>query len=829
MTDEEKQALLQKLQDNQNPYSDLMNGTFRDTGRVASSPGEYLDSVIGAPARTAIEQGQKGNFNWDGLKKVMGSIGSDPKNAPTGVDLASNMGIQNPYLGAAVATGLDVGAQVPIGEIASAGKALPGITGAIEDVSKLSKEGNFSSLKKMVGVEDKVPYKVSSRDGEINLKSPVGKASGMFLDPDSLDERLGMSSEEHGLDYQNPYYLEGLEVDPKAQGQGYGSKILNKITDKAQKQGADGIVLNASPMGAYNEMRDQSKLPDLVKFYEKNGFTPIKDEGGNVLMHKPLSSTSSAQALIDSIKTPEEAAALSPEARQQYLNALDEIHGPQSQRAKDMGFGNKTWYHGTSAPIEQFQNEAKGASTRAASAKQGFFFAQDPSTASDYANLAADKGVNRDQLTWRSAAQNVENLTQDMRKKYNLGRDAYVGQNYENAIDNRSPEDLQHLGLSPEDANHLIAKHNEATELYDKYQDSLPDDKISDLQHDTNKLLLQKATRGPNEFMEQDYGNQIARAQANLEKFPEDADFLNKKIDALYEKYQKAKNGIGSPEEIQQLAQQIQNNRNLTDDLSKSRGQNVVPVRLKGNPLVKDYKGQGYRDESYSDLMQAAQEQGKDSVLFKNTFDPGDSSNRVKQNIASVFNPNQIRSTNAAFDPRFKDSANLLAGQLGPSNLNGTNLIAPSANALSPDLQKIAQIESSGGQNKNHETTKVGLNAGDTAGGSTGMMPIMAQEILKKNPELAKKYPELTTTNHDDITSAINNNPAMESELANAHWDRLNKVFSGDTARMAYAWRNGITAAKKASDVQVQEHPYVQKFLNGPPARFSRLKGILGN
>lgn len=151
---------------------------------------------------------------------------------------------------------------------------------------------------------------------------------------------------------------------------------------------------------------------------------------------------------------------------------------------------------------------------------------------------------------------------------------------------------------------------------------------------------------------------------------------------------------------------------------------------------------------------------------------------------------------------------------------------------LDPDLEKIAQIESSGGKNKNHEMTKVGLNAGDTAGGSTGMMPIMAQEILRKNPDLAKKYSDLTSASHDDITSAINSNPEMEADLANAHWDRLNKVFGGDTARMAYAWRNGITAAKKASDVQVQEHPYVQKFLNGQPeqvARFSRLKGILGN
>jgi hypothetical protein len=104
------------------------------------------------------------------------------------------------------------------------------------------------------------------------------------------------------------------------------------------------------------------------------------------------------------------------------------------------------------------------------------------------------------------------------------------------------------------------------------------------------------------------------------------------------------------------------------EDINKSGGQNVLPVRLRGdksNIHVKDYEGQGYRDSTYADEMSAAQADNKSGVLFKNTFDPADPHNRVEQDIAAVFEPNQVRSVNAAFDPRFKDSALLLAGQAG--------------------------------------------------------------------------------------------------------------------------------------------------------------------
>lgn len=99
-----------------NQFKDQLTGvgTFKDSGRQSEGLGESLDSVTGVPVRTAIDQMQKGNFNLEGARATINSIGNDPRNAPSGVDIAQNMGITNPYAGAAMATLVDVGAQVPL-------------------------------------------------------------------------------------------------------------------------------------------------------------------------------------------------------------------------------------------------------------------------------------------------------------------------------------------------------------------------------------------------------------------------------------------------------------------------------------------------------------------------------------------------------------------------------------------------------------------------------------------------------------------------------------------------------------------------------------------
>ena len=132
---------------------------------------------------------------------------------------------------------------------------------------------------------------------------------------------------------------------------------------------------------------------------------------------------------------------------------------------------------------------------------------------------------------------------------------------------------------------------------------------------------------------------------------------------------------------------------------------------------------------------------------------------------------------------------------------------------LRQELRHIAEIESSGGKNKNHAQTTVGLNAGQTAAGSTGLMPLTVKETLSKNPTLNKKYGHLAGMEHSKITEALNKDPSMEADIANTHWQRLDHVFGSNQSRKAYAWRNGISAAKSASDEKINSHPYVQKYM----------------
>lgn len=295
---------------------------------------------------------------------------------------------------------------------------------------------------------------------------------------------------------------------------------------------------------------------------------------------------------LERVATPEISTTLKGSERAKYLQALDEAYGNQDARAKAMGFGDKTWYHGTTVPIDEFQKEALGLSTGAQSAKKGFFFASDPSTASDYAELAREKGLIRegDKVTTRTMSETADlhNDLYDKVRELAFERDLKLG-NIQRQIDRNvnTQSILERVKASGKDL-----------------------DRIPDLEE------------------------KLRQGEAFIQKNRSEVDLLSGQI------------------------------KNI-DDTVGSTGQNVLPVRLKGSAdtlHVKNYKGQGYRDTTYSDEMQKAIDDGKEGVLFRNTYDPADPNNKVKQNIAAVFEPQQIRSKFAAFDPRFKDSSKLLAG-----------------------------------------------------------------------------------------------------------------------------------------------------------------------
>lgn len=95
--------------------------------------------------------------------------------------------------------------------------------------------------------------------------------------------------------------------------------------------------------------------------------------------------------------------------------------------------------------------------------------------------------------------------------------------------------------------------------------------------------------------------------------------------------------------------------------MNQGSGQ-VMPLMLRmENPRVRDYKGSQYRESTYNDELKAAKKGKKDSVVFKNTYDPGPhEGSNVMSDVYAVFDPSQIRSRFAAFDPARVNESDLL-------------------------------------------------------------------------------------------------------------------------------------------------------------------------
>lgn len=95
-------------------------------------------------------------------------------------------------------------------------------------------------------------------------------------------------------------------------------------------------------------------------------------------------------------------------------------------------------------------------------------------------------------------------------------------------------------------------------------------------------------------------------------------------------------------------------------------GQNVMPLRAGArNPMIFDAQGSEYSDlfdrKGLSAVIQKAKEAGHDSLIIRNFDDDPYIGGKPADHMV-VFEPEKIRSVNAAFDPEQAASPNLLAG-----------------------------------------------------------------------------------------------------------------------------------------------------------------------
>lgn len=321
------------------------------------------------------------------------------------------------------------------------------------------------------------------------------------------------------------------------------------------------------------------------------------------------------------------------------------------------------WYHGSTGDISSFRKDLLGESTGAESAKKGFFFARDP-----------------------------QNPPASMVEKFDVK-------------DKEINDFLKQAGLSDEEISKLSSMSGHGAETASgyaqiggsrQYKEAMRKANAAEKkgnwdEYEKQIALAEDIAIGDQKYLQDltaKYGDRRDEMLANIndliysKQLPQkEAEALDAKVKELmpYGWYNSYSNPQleGLKKEIVKLAgdsdaskalksidefQSLKNERALAEKTQE--GGNVMPVALRyKNPLVYDFAGNTYRDQTYADLVDQATRQGNDAVILKNTFDPAAGPSQLID-VGVVFEPNQIRSKFAAFNPENMNSGNVLAGVL---------------------------------------------------------------------------------------------------------------------------------------------------------------------
>lgn len=126
-------------------------------------------------------------------------------------------------------------------------------------------------------------------------------------------------------------------------------------------------------------------------------------------------------------------------------------------------------------------------------------------------------------------------------------------------------------------------------------------------------------------------------------------------------------------------------------------------------------------------------------------------------------------------------------------------------------LKKIAQIESNGGTNFNHQTIKSGPQAGQTAIGTYGLLPNTVDEIVSRTKDPSLK--NLVEMSPEEQKTYLESNPAKEKLVAQHLAEHVLNKQGGDEEKAAFAWNQGHNLSSDTIDKRnYQDSPYVQKF-----------------
>ena len=331
-------------------------------------------------------------------------------------------------------------------------------------------------------------------------------------------------------------------------------------------------------------------------------------------------------------------------------------------RSLQQGFEHD-WYHGTTGDIKSFDKGLLGEATGAPSASEGFFFARDPvSPPASMAQKTSDPksiellkklGKSDKEIADINSVSMLGNGAETASGYAQLrgGRDYKAAMRKANAAEKR--QDFDEYDKQMQIAENIETKYdNDLQTLIAKYGDArdVMTEKVN------NTFYSLENTQAKAELLDKKY-KELMPYNWFVEYDQNQFNNLKKELVELVGK-DKAKTALSAIDEFIS----VKNERNLLD--KTTQGGNVMPVALRyKNPMYHDFGGKAYREQTYKELLQEAKSKGHDALILKNTIDPGAGKAKLVD-VGVVFEPNQIRSKFAKFDPVKINSPDLLAGAL---------------------------------------------------------------------------------------------------------------------------------------------------------------------
>lgn len=131
----------------------------------------------------------------------------------------------------------------------------------------------------------------------------------------------------------------------------------------------------------------------------------------------------------------------------------------------------------------------------------------------------------------------------------------------------------------------------------------------------------------------------------------------------------------------------------------------------------------------------------------------------------------------------------------------------------------IRQLESSNGQNMNHEPIQTGINAGETAGGAYGILPNSLKNFIHQGRNRDYILPANLTgvgrLTDDEITDKLNNDRNFDENAADLGASILLQKTGQDESKAAAGWRRGTNQDfQNITPEDIQQDPYVRAYNN---------------